>query len=156
MTFQTQLGAIAAAALLATGPVAQQPPTTGTQQTASKSAVVSLIGCVERVSATSPVPGNTQTTPQRPAYKLIDVQPGAGTTWTTKADSQFLLTVSTSLTTPIDLGKFQNQRVEVTGTILPVPPGRMNPQAPARPAGEPEPLPTLTTTSLKVVSTECK
>ena len=158
MTFLTPLAAVVAAGLLATGPLTQQPPAVSPQQTAAKATVVSLIGCVERVTATPPAPGTTKPAPQGPAYKLIDVQPGAGTTATLKADSQFLLTVSTSLTTPIDLGKFQNQWVEVTGTISPVASEKVNPQATTRPAGQatPEPLPTFTTTSVKVVSTECK
>ena len=149
MTFLAPLAAAVAAGLLATGPLTQQPPAVSPQQTAAKATVVSLIGCVERVTATPPAPGTPQPAPQGPAYKLIDVQPGAGSALSLKVDSQFLLTVSTSLTTPIDLGKFQNQRVEVTGTISP---------ATTRPAGQAttEPLPTFTTTSLKVVSTECK
>jgi hypothetical protein len=156
MTFQAPLAAIAAAALLATGPLAQQRPSTSSPQATSKPAVVSLIGCVERVTATPPARGTAQPTPEVPAYKLIDVQPGAGTTTTLKADSQFLLAVSNTLTTPINLGKFQNQRVEVTGTIAPAPPATVNPQPPARPAVETAPLPTFTASSLKVVSTECK
>ena len=144
-------------ALLAIGPLAHQAPETSPQQTPSKAAV-SLIGCVERVMATPPVRGTTQPAPQGPAYKLIDVQPGKGTVSNLKADSQFLLTVSTSLTTPIDLGKFQNQWVEVTGTISPVPPAKVNPQATARPTGPSAaaPLPTFATTAVKVISTECK
>ena len=152
MTFQTPLAAIAAA-LLATGALAQQRPATSPQQT-SKPAVVSLIGCVERVTAMPSARGTTQPTPTVPAYKLIDVQPGAGSTLTMKPDSEFLLTVSTSLTTPLELGKFQNQRVEATGMISPQPPETVT----TRPAGQnpAAALQTFTTTSVKVVSTECK
>jgi hypothetical protein len=154
----TPLAAVATTVLLATAPLAAQAPTPKPQQTPSQPAVVSLIGCVERVAAASPARGATPPAAQGPAYKLIDVQPGAGSTTTPKADSQFLLTVSSTLTPPIDLGKFQNQWVEVTGTLSPVPPAKVNPQAPSRPAGETAaaPLPTFTATSVKVVSTECK
>jgi len=73
MIFKTSLTAVVAATLLASGPLAQQPSTT--PQTTSKPAVVSLIGCVERVMTTAPVGGTTQPTPQARTYKLIDVQP---------------------------------------------------------------------------------
>ena len=160
MILKTSLTTVVAAALLASGPLAQQP-TTSPQQTPSKPAVVSLIGCVERVAPAPPARGTTQPAPQGTVYKLIDVQPGTGTTANLKPDSQFLLTVATSLATPIDLGKFQNQWVEVTGTISPAPPtpAKVNPPATTgRPTGEAAtaPLPTFATTAVKVVSTECK
>ena len=156
MTFLTPLAA-GVVALLVSGPLPQQPSTVVPQQATSKTAVVSLIGCVERVMATPPARGVTPSAPQTPTYKLIDVQPGAGTTAVVKADSQFLLAVSTTLTTPIDLGRFQNQWVEVTGTISPEPPTKATPQAAGRPAAETATaLPTFTTTAVKVVSTECK
>ena len=157
MILKTSLTAVVAAGLLATGPLAQQPTTTSPKQTPPKPAVVSLIGCVERVP-TPPVRGTTQPAPQGTAYKLVDVQPGTGTAANLKADSQFLLTVATSLKPPIDLGKFQNQWVEVTGTISPAPPPKVNPPATTPPTGEAAtaPLPTFTTTAVKVVSTECK
>lgn len=158
MILKTLLTAVVAAALLAPGPLPQQSSTPSPQQTASKPAVVSLIGCVERVMPAQPARGTTQPAPQATAYKLIDVQPGTGTSANLKPGSEFLLTVATSLTTPIDFGKFQNQWVEVTGTISPAPPPKVNPPGTTRPAGEasPAPLPTLTTTAVKVVSTECK
>ena len=108
--------------------------------------------------ATPSVRGTTAPMPQTPAYRLIDVQPGTGTATTLKPNSQFLLTVSASVATPIDFGKFQNQWVEVTGTMTPVPPAPANRQANPPPAGQTAtaPLPTFTTTALKVVSTECK
>jgi len=157
MTFPVSLATVAAAGILATASLAQQP-SPNPQQTPSKATVVSLIGCVERVPATPPVAGNAQPTPQRAVYKLIDVQPGAGTTLPMKADSQFLLSVSTSLTTPLDLGKFQNQRVEATGTISAVPPETVKPPATTRPGSQVQTasLPTFTTTAVKVISTECK
>jgi len=157
MILKTTLTAVVAAGFLATGLLAQQPSTANPQETASKPAVVSLIGCVERVTATPAVRGTTPP-PQGAAYKLIDVQPGTGTTANLKPGSQFLLAVATSVKTPIDLGKFQNQWVEVTGTISAVPPAKPNPQATPRPSGEAAgaPLPTFATTALKVVSTECK
>jgi hypothetical protein len=158
MILKTSLTVVVAGALLAAGPVAQQSSTPGPQQTASKPAVVSLIGCVERVPPAQPARGTAQPTPQPSAYKLIDVQPGTGTSANLKPGSEFLLTLATSLATPIDLGKLQNQWVEVTGTISPAPPPKVNPPGTTPPAGaaSPTPLPTLTTTAVKVVSTECK
>ena len=156
MILKNTLTAVVAAGFLATGLLAQEPSTASPQEAASKPAVVSFIGCVERVTATPPVRGTTPPAPQGATYKLIDVQPGTGTTATLKPGSQFLLTVARSVTTPIDLGKFQNQWVEVTRTISPVPAAKVNPQATPRPAGEAAPLPTLATTVVKVISTECK
>jgi len=158
MIIKTTLTAVVAAGLLTSGPLAQQPSTPSPQQTTSKPAVVSLIGCVARATPTPPARGTTQPAPQGTAYKLVDVQPGTGTATNIKADSNFLLTVSTSVAAPIDLGKFLNQWVEVTGTILPAPPAKVNPPATTPPASQtpPAPLPTFTTTALKVVSTECK
>ena len=158
MILKTSLTVVVAAALLAPAPLAQQSSIPSQPQTASKAAAVSLIGCVERVTPAQPARGTAQPTPQASAYKLIDVQPGTGTSANLKPGSEFLLTVATSLATPIDFGKFQNQWVEVTGTISPAPPPQVNPPGSTRPAGgaSPAPLATLTTTALKVVSTECK
>ena len=161
MTFLPTLTASVAAAVLALGPLSQQPPATPAQQPASKPAVVSLIGCVERVATPTPTPpaaGTAQPASQRPAYKLIDVQPGPGTTTSWKTDSQFLLSVSPTLTTPIDFGKFQNQWVEVTGTMSPGPAAKVTPQPTPtpKPTAEPAPLLTFTTASVKMISTECK
>ena len=155
MTFPTPFTALVAV-LLATQPMPQQAATTNPQITAQSGAVVSLVGCVEQMTAPTAARATTQPAPQRPAFKLIDAQPGASTRTTLKAESQFLLAVATSLSTPIDLAKFQNQWVEVTGTITPVPSATENPPVAARPAGETVQLPTFTLTSLKVVSTECK
>lgn len=156
MILKTTLTAVVAAGLLATGPFAQQTPTTSSPQTASKPAVVSLIGCVARATTTPPARGTAQPAPEGTAYKLVDVQPGTGTATNLKTDSNFLLTVSTSPATPIDLGKFLNQWVEVTGTITPVPAAKVNPPATPQPTREAVPLPTFTATALKLVSTECK
>ena len=155
MILKTSLTAVAVA-VLATGLLAQQASTTSPQQTPSKPAVVSLIGCVERVAATAPTRGTTPPATQAPAYRLIDVQPGTGTVANLKPNSQFLLAVAPSVSTPIDLGKLQNQWVEVTGTISPVPSATVTPQATAPPTGQAAPLPTFTTTAVKVISTECK
>ena len=135
--------------LLSTVPAGHQAATTNAQQT-TPTGTVSLIGCVERVPAAQGAPPSAAIT-----FKLIDVQPGAGTRMPIKADAQFLLSPSKSLAQPIDLGKFQNQRVEVTGTVAPVPPAVVSPQTKPG-AAVPAPSPTLTLTSLKVVSTECK
>ena len=142
--------AVLTLALLFTSSVSQQSATTNPQATTPGAGVVTLIGCVER----SPVPPGTQgSTPV--TYKLIDVQPGPGTRMGLQTGSQFLLASAKSLTTPIDLVKFQNQRVELTGTVSPAPPATVNP---VTKPGEKiaEPLPTFTITSLKSVSTECK
>ena len=158
MILKTSLTTLVVAALLAAGLRAQQPSTPSAQQASGKPGVVSLIGCVDRVPATSAGRGTTTPVPQTPAYRLIDVQPGTGTATTLKPNSQFLLAVATSVTTPIDLGKFQNQGVEVTGTMTPAPPAKVAAQPTVRPPAESATaqLPTLTTTAVKVVSTECK
>ena len=156
MTLKTSLTGVVAAALFGTGLLAQQAATASPQQTASKPALVSLVGCVERAPAAEPARGTTPPTSQAPAYRLIDVQPGTGTTANLRPNSQFLLTVSPSLPTPIDLAKLQNQWVEVTGTIGPVPSATVSPQATPRPAGQAAPLQTFTATAVKVISTECK
>lgn len=137
-------------AVLSVAPAGHQAATTGAQQQ-TLTGVVSLIGCVERVPAVQGAP----TTATAATFKLIDVQPGAGTRMPVKADAQFLLSAAKSLTQPIEIGKFQNQRVEVTGTVVPAPPAVASPQAKPG-AAAPAPLPTLTFTSLKAVSTECK
>jgi hypothetical protein len=157
MFLKTSLTTVVATALLATGLVAQQASTASPQQT-SKAPVVSLIGCVHREPAAAPAGGATQPTPQVVAYRLTDVQPGTGTTVNLKAESQFFLTVATSLPTPIDLGKYQNQWVEVTGTISPVTAATAKPQTAPPKTGQaaPVPLSMLTATAVKVVSTECK
>ncbi len=157
MILKTTLTALVATGLLASGPFAQQqPPTTSPPQTTSKPGVVSLIGCVARATTTPPARGTSQPATQGTAYKLIDVQPGTGTAINLKTDSNFLLTVSASPATPIDLGKFLNQWVEVTGTISPGPSAKAGPQATPQPTREAAPLQTFTATALKVVSTECK
>ena len=135
--------------LLSTAPLLQQAPATSEQQATSGAGPVSLIGCVERLPAVQGAPASAPAT-----FKLIEVQPGAGTRMTMKVDAQFLLENAKSLATPIELGKFQNQRVEVTGTIAPASPTVVNPQT--KPGEAATSLPTLTLTSLKVVSTECK
>lgn len=118
-------------------------------QSDAPSGVVSLIGCVERLPATPSARGNA------PAYKLIDVQPGAGTRMPLKPDAQFLLSPSKTMTSPVDLDKLQNQRVEISGTITAAP--AATPVPPSKPGDKPvEPLPTLLMTTVKTVSTECK
>jgi hypothetical protein len=140
--------AVSCAFLIGTS-MAQQPPTS-TPQTTPGAGVVSLVGCVERSPAIQGAPATAPAT-----YKLIEVQPGATTRMGVKPDSQFLLASSTSLASPIDFAKFQNQRVEVTGTLTPATPAKANPQGkPGEVAAEA--LPTLVLTSLKTVSTECK
>ena len=138
---------IFALTLLSIAPPLQRPAAASAAQTPT--GAVSLIGCVERVPAAQGAPATAQ-----PTFKLIEVQPGPGTTMSMKVDTQFLLAAGKPSATPIDLGKFQNQRVEVTGTIAPAPPAKANPQT--KPGDTTAPLPTLTLTSLKLVSTECK
>jgi len=135
--------------LLSTVPTGYQATATSAQQTTPEGPV-SLIGCVERLPAAQGAPATTT-----PTFKLIEVQPGAGTRMSIRVDAQFLLDTVKSAATPIDLGKFQNQRVEVTGTIAPAPPAKVNPQAKPGEAAAAA-LPTFTLTSLKVISTECK
>jgi hypothetical protein len=137
-------------ALLSTAPALQSPAATSPQQPTPGGSVVSLIGCIERLPAAEAGRGTTG-----PLYKLIDVQPGSGTRMSLKAETQFLLVEAKSVTTPMDLGKFQNQRVEVTGTIVPAPPATVLPK-PKPGERATEELPTFMLTSLKSVSTECK
>ena len=136
--------------ILSTAPIYQQSTPTPAQQATAGAGPVSLIGCVERLPAAQGAPATAPAT-----FKLIEVQPGAGTRMTVRVDAQFLLANAKSATAPIELGKFQNQRVEVTGTIAPAPPTVVNPQAKPGEAAAAS-LPTFTLTSLKVVSTECK
>jgi hypothetical protein len=133
--------------LFSTAGFAQQA---GLPQSDAPSGMVSLIGCVERLPATPSSRGNAS-----PAYKLIDVQPGAGTRMQLKPDAQFLLSPSKTMTAPVDLGKLQNQRVEISGTIAAAPAAA--PVPPSKPGEKPaEPLPTLLMATVKSVSTECK
>ena len=150
MTSLTHIAAVVVAGLLASGPAQQQPSPTAPQQAASTTGVVSFIGCVERVPAGPSAPGTTP-----PAYKLIDIQPGAGTRMPVKPDTQVILTPAKSLATPIELGKFVNQWVEVSGTLAPAPTVTATSQAKPG-ATATGPLSTLMMTSLKVVATECK
>jgi hypothetical protein len=137
----------AATTLLAAQNGAPQSKPAASQQTAQQTAPVTIAGCVER----SVLPGARTGAP--PAYKLIDTQPGPAPTPAGKPvktplalEPQYWLQAPAS----IDLGKFQNQRVEVTGTIS-TPVAALPPDAP-----KDTPKSTLVLTTLRMISEECK
>jgi hypothetical protein len=146
------------------------PPARGEQNPPPPAPVVALIGCVERIAPPA-TPAGSKAPAVAPAYKLIDVQPGGGSPVVSRSgtppptpppakqppmvvDKEYLLAVHES----VKLSDYQNQRVEVTGTLSAIPDA-----APAQPArGEPQTPPAtpklsiLKVDSIKVVSTECK
>ena len=149
MTALTHVAAAVAVAFLLGGPL-NLPAQSPTTQTATP-AVISLIGCVERVMPTPRRASDPAPPQQTPMFKLIDVQPGTGTQKAIASGTEFALTVAPT----IEIGKFQNQWVEVTGSMAPARPATATPQ----PTGQktpPTPLPAFNVTALKVVSTECK
>jgi len=114
--------------------------------TPTSAPVVALIGCVERMTPATP-PANPAA-PVVPAFKIMDVQPGAGQK-PARLATEYLIVGPES----IPFAKYQNQWVEVTGSISATP----NPSpTPAGRGQAPAPLATFTVTALKVVSTECK
>jgi hypothetical protein len=137
------VAAVAAAANL----VLAQTNAPQSKPASQQAAPVTIAGCVER----SVLPGARRGAP--PAYKLIDTQPGPTPTPAGKPvktphalEPQYWLQAPAS----IDLGKFQNQRVEATGTISP-------PAAPLPPdAPKDTPRSTLVLTTLRMISEECK
>jgi hypothetical protein len=146
MTRLLRIPAVALASAFVAGVAAsaQTPRPTGTP-----APVVVLIGCVELMT---PVTPSNPAAPVVPTYKIMDVQPG-GT-----GQKPMTLATEYHIVGPdsIAFGRFQNQRVELTGSISAAPA-----QAPASPPGRGQrtqtPLPsTFTVTALKVVSTECK
>ena len=110
---------------------------------------VTLVGCVERIEPPATAAGKTAP----PAYKLIDIQPGTGqrTEKPLTPDTQYLLEAPAA----IKLSDFQNQRIEVTGTLTANPPPADSAQRGAA-RGAQTPTTTLNVKSAKVVSTECK
>jgi hypothetical protein len=149
MTALTHVAAAVAVAFLVGGPL-NLPVQSPTPQRATPT-VVSFIGCVERVMP-APRRASEPAPPQQAAtFKLIDVQPDTGTQKVIESGAEYALVGSAT----IDIGKFQNQWVEVTGTVMAPRPAT----ATTPPAGQktpPSPLPTFSVASLKVVSTECK
>jgi hypothetical protein len=149
-----------------TAVAAQQPPSTPKPATPA----VTLIGCVDRAT-TDPTAGR-QTQAALPAtYKLIDAQAGGSSPVvdarggratpppppppkpTMVVEHQYWMTAPAS----IDLSKYQNQRVEVIGTIGSVGQlGGRGKDATGQPVAGTQPMSMLTITSLKVLSTECK
>lgn len=140
-----------AAALVAGAAVTERQIASAQTPRPTAAPVVVLIGCVERM--TPATPATSPTTPVVPTYKIMDVQPGSG-----PGQKPMTLAAEYHIVGPdsIAFGKFQNQWVEVTGSITAAagqaptpPPGRgQRGQAPS--------LATFTVTALKVVSTECK
>ena len=142
--------AMAAAAVAAMATAQQRGQTTPTPR-ATPAAVV-LIGCVERVMPASPT-GTSAAAAAPPTYKIMDVQPGTGAGQKPMTPAaEYLLAGPES----IPFSKYQNQWVEVTGTITAAAPAPAQSARGQKPAPAPPPLPTFTVTALKVVSTECK
>jgi hypothetical protein len=141
-------GSIVAVLATAMGGLVSQgtPPSPQGEQAAAPT--VTLVGCVERVEPPAPPAGTTAS----PAYKLIDIQPGSGQrTEKLTPDTQYLLEAPAG----IKLSDFQNQRIEVTGTLTANPrPADSAQRGAAR--GAQTPTTTLNVKSAKVVSTECK
>ena len=146
MTRSLRMAIVAIASALVAGAAASaQTP----RPAATPAPVVVLTGCVELMT---PVTPSNPAAPVVPTYKIMDVQPG-GT-----GQKPMTLAAEYHIVGPdsIVFGRFQNQRVELTGSISAAPA-----QAPASPPGRGQraqtPLPsTFTVTALKVVSTECK
>jgi len=134
-----------ASAVVAGAAVSAQTP----RPTPTPAPVVVLIGCVELMT---PVTPTNPATPAVATYKIVDVQPGgAGQKPMTLAAEYHIVGPDS-----IAFARYQNQRVELTGSISAAPA-----QAPAPPPGRGQrtqtPLPsTFMVTALKVVSTECK
>jgi hypothetical protein len=163
--FLRPVGATLFGCLIAAGAAAQEPQT---NQAAAASPQVAIIGCVDRAVPTLP-DDPTRTTPppggQRPAaaYKLIDTQPGGGSP-VVDATGRVLSTPPAKgpevvepqywLAGPptIDFAKYQNQRVEIIGSLKPS--DRATTAQATTPPDAPKTV--LTATSLRVVSTECK
>ena len=137
--------AIGAAAAMTGRDVASAQTPTPTPAPAS-APVVALIGCVERMSPSTP-PANPAA-PVVPAFKIMDVQPGAGQK-PTRLAPEYLIVGPQS----IPFAKYQNQWVEVTGSITATPTPSPTPAGRGQTAAS---LATFTVTALKVVSTECK
>lgn len=141
-----RLIAMAGAILVAGTAVLAQTPTPQ-----STPAPITIAGCVERAMTPGSKAGAD------PQFRLIDTAPaapaptpagrGTATRPPTAIERQYLLTALPS----IDLAKFQNQRVEIIGTVKPAP-------APTPPATMPADAPkfVLAVMQLKMVSNECK
>jgi len=111
----------------------------------SAAPVLVLIGCVERMPPATPA--TNPTAPVVPTFKIMDVQAGGtGQKPATLAPEYLVVGPET-----IQFSKFQNQWVEVTGSITAAP-AAPTPARGQRGAA----LSTFTVTALKVVATECK
>ena len=163
--FARLLAATSLTGALAAIPVAaQNAPQTADPQ-ATTGTPVAIIGCVERTLATPPdaVSRTTasSTAQPAPAYKLIDAQPGGGSPVQDPTGRVSAPAVKGPATTEpqywlagpatIEFVKYQNQRVEVIGTLSPV-----AKTATAEPTPPDAPKTVLTATNVRVLSTECK
>jgi hypothetical protein len=110
--------------------------------------VFALIGCIERVVPPAPAAG-PKPAASAPTFKLTDVQPSSTVPQKPKVyEKEYLVTGPESMA----FSKFQNQWVEVTGTIAPPkPPPPAGGDKPAAP-----PLGTVHVATIKLMSTECK
>jgi hypothetical protein len=155
--------------LLAAGAAAQQPQTA---QEAAAGPQVAIIGCIDRAAPaaaddparTTPPPAGQAAQPPARAYKLIDAQPGGGSpvvdpsgrvVSTPPAKAPDVVEPQYWLTGPptIDFAKYQNQRVEIIGTLKAASTTATTVQTTPSPDA---PKTVLTAASVRVVSTECK
>lgn len=151
----TRVQNLASAMVLATvGSVAttfaQQP---GQATSGEQGPVFALIGCVERVVPPTPATGAKPAAPaaSTPTYKLTDVQPSSTVPQKPKVYEKEYLVVGPE---SIAFSKFQNQWVEVTGTIKPANVKSPSPAGGEKPAAPP--LGIVTVATIKLISTECK
>ena len=159
--FRPFAAALVAGGIVVASAAAQNPPQTTTPQTATAQKPVAIIGCVERALPAAGEP--TETAQPARTYKLIDTQPGGGSPVMDRTgrvvstppaeappvvDPQYWLAGPTT----IDFAKYQNQRVEIIGTLSPAQTVVSQPATPPQDA----PKSVLTVTNVRVVSTECK
>jgi hypothetical protein len=147
MTRVLRMTGIAVAAAFVAGAVTTEPQRALAQTPRPTAApVLVLLGCVERVAPATPA--SNPTAPVVPTFKIMDVQPGGtGQKPTTLATEYLVVGPET-----IQFSKFQNQWVEVTGSITAA---TSAPPPPAR-GQRGSALSTFTVTALKVVANECK
>ena len=142
MAARTIAGALVLSVVCGAAALAQKP----TPQATQTPAPITIAGCVERMMVPGSKPG------AEPHFRLIETAPATpapppGKKPPVAIERQYLLTAVPS----IDLGKFQNQRVEVIGTVKPAP-------QPTPPATVPPDAPksVFSVMQIKMISNECK
>jgi hypothetical protein len=146
-----RIGVIAAAVVVSIGFASVRAQQTG--RASQPPPIVGVVGCVDRLLP--PAAPNATTDPAPvppPRYKLVDVQPGPSPD---PRQPPIVPGLEYEIVGPatMEFSKYQNQWVELTGTIgLPAPAAAKS----AAGRGQPRPLPVLTVLTLKVVTNECK